>query len=113
MQLAWIIAFISFIVADVQASDMNDSEFNKFPWWSGVFSLLLNIVVFVVVASDTIHTYHVALTAYCAAGMVLSSIAIHSLIYWSYSSRQAAAGGFVLLAIIQVCKISRTSSKWS
>lgn len=98
--LAWIIAFAGFIAAAVQASD--DPGFNNFPWWSAIYSLLLNIFVFVIVASDTIHTYHVALTAYCAAGIVLTSVAIHALIYQESGARQAAAAGFVLLAIIQM-----------
>ncbi|KFH42196.1 High osmolarity signaling protein-like protein [Hapsidospora chrysogenum ATCC 11550] len=98
--LAWVIAFISFIVSAVQ--EVSDEErVNKFGWWSGVYALLLNIIVFVVVASDTIHTYHVAISSYCAVGLVLSSIAIQNLIYWPIGSRQASAAGFVLLAIIQ------------
>ncbi|KAF4124426.1 hypothetical protein GMORB2_5092 [Geosmithia morbida] len=98
--LAWIIAFIGFIVSAVEAED--DPGFNNFPWWSVIYSLLLNIFVFVIVASDTIHTYHVALTGYCSAGIVLTSVAIHALIYQQSGARQAAAAGFVLIAIIQM-----------
>jgi SHO1 osmosensor len=101
LQLAWVIAFISFIVSAVQEVP-EDERVNKFGWWSGVYALFLNIIVFVVVASDTIHTYHVAVSSYCAVGLVLSSVAIQNLIYWPIGSRQASAAGFVLLAIIQV-----------
>lgn len=73
-----------------------------FPWWSVMYALFLNIIVFVIVASDTIHTYHVALTSYCSGGMVLTSIAIHALIYGEGGSRQAAAAGFILLGIVQM-----------
>ncbi|KAL6857810.1 Transmembrane osmosensor [Amphichorda felina] len=96
---AWVIAFIAYIVAAVKAID--DPNFNRFPWWSIFYSLLLNIFVFVVIASDTIHTYHVALTSYCTAGMVLCSIAIHSLVYHPIPARQAAAAGFIILSIVQ------------
>lgn len=34
--------------------------------------------------------------------MVLNSVAIYSLIYSAVAARQAAAAGFVLLAIVQV-----------
>jgi SHO1 osmosensor len=107
--LAWIIAFAAFIAVAV-AEGARDVDYYKFPWWSAIYSLCLNIMVFVVVASDTIHTYHVAVTAYCAAGVVLTSIAIQPLIYNSNDgARQASAAGFVLLAMIQVCR--RPASK--
>jgi SHO1 osmosensor len=94
--LAWVIAFISIIVAQVQ-----DESFARFPWWSVMYSLLLNIIVFVIVASDTVHTYHVAVTGYCAAGLAIVSVGIHMTIFSSNGAQQAAATGLVLLAIIQ------------
>jgi len=104
--LAWVIAFIGLIVAHVEwASDESDargSEVNKFAWWSGVYGLFLILGIFVVVASDTIHTYHVALTGYCAAGMVLQTTAVHALIHSDKPSRQASAAGFVLLSMIMI-----------
>lgn len=98
--LAWIIAFAGFIAVAVESGE---TDYYKFPWWSAMYSLFLNIMVFVIVASDTIHTYHVAVTAYCAAGVVLTSIAIQPLIYNSGDgARQASAAGFVLLSMIQM-----------
>jgi SHO1 osmosensor len=101
--LVWFVAFISLIIAKVQTPP-NGRPPNEFAWWAGIYSLALIIGVFVVVASDTIHTYHVALTGYCAAGIVLTSSSVNSFIYESGSpARQASAAGFILLAMVQVC----------
>lgn len=59
--------------------------------------------VFVVVASDTTQTYHVALTGYLGAALALNSLTIHSLIYSANGARQAAGAGFILMAMVTVC----------
>lgn len=58
--------------------------------------------IFVVVASDSVHTYHVALTGYLAGGMVLVTSSVNSLVYSKNGSRQAAAAGFILLSMVVV-----------
>lgn len=63
---------------------------------------LLIPAVFVVVASDSIQTYHVALVGYMGAGLVLTSSSVNSLIYFSESARQAAGAGFILLSMVNV-----------
>lgn len=76
--------------------------FPKFVWWSIVFMFLLIPAVFVVVASDSIQTYHVALVGYMGAGLVLTSSSVNSLIYFSEGARQAAGAGFILLSMVNV-----------
>lgn len=76
--------------------------FPKFAWWSIVLMFFLIPAVFVVVASDSIQTYHVALVGYMGAGLVLTSSSVNSLIYYSEGSRQAAAAGFILLSMVNV-----------
>lgn len=61
--------------------------------------------VFVVVASDTAQTYHVALTGYLGAALSLNSLTIHSLIYSSNGARQAAGAGFILMAMVTVSSL--------
>lgn len=101
LQLAWFICFIATIFAQVnQKQDGN--ELNKFVWWALFYTLFFNIGVFVIVASDVVHTYHVALTGYASAGIVLTSSAVNSLIYSKSGAREAGAAGFLLLAIVDV-----------
>lgn len=71
-----------------------------------MYSLVMNIGIFVVVASDSIQTYHVAISSYVAAGLALTSVAINYVIYSGFGSRQAAAAGFILLAMIDVRGLS-------
>jgi SHO1 osmosensor len=98
-QLAWLIAFIACIISNVQ----EPQGFPKFPWWAVIYSLFQNIGIFVVVASDSIQTYHVAISSYVSAGLVLASSSVNVVIYSNYGSRQAVAAGFILLAMIDVC----------
>jgi SHO1 osmosensor len=64
--------------------------------------LVLLIGVFVVIASDSIQTYHVAVTGYLSAGLVLVTSSVNSLIYSAHGSRQAGAAGFILLSMVMV-----------
>ncbi|KAG5977558.1 UPF0327 protein [Claviceps digitariae] len=103
--LAWSITFISCIVAQIQTNsipiDLNpDKQFPSFAWWAVVYSLFLIIGIFVVVASDSIHTYHVAVTGYLAGGMVLVTSGVNSLVYAKSGAREAAAAGFILMSMV-------------
>jgi SHO1 osmosensor len=98
--LAWFITFITCIISKVQETD--DDPFPTFPWWGSVYSLLAIIGVFFVVASDSVHIYHVAMTGYLSAGLVLVTSAVNSLIYSKHGSWEAGAAGYVLLAIVMV-----------
>ncbi|VUC30377.1 unnamed protein product [Clonostachys rosea] len=99
--LVWLLAFAALIVVFVETTD-KDSLPSNFVWWSIAYDLFVILGVFVIVASDTIHTYHVALTAYCSAGMALTSIAVNSLIHSSEAAKQASAAGFILLAMLMI-----------
>lgn len=101
--LSWLISLIGSIIGQIN-SDPTDklNMFPKFVWWSIVFMFLLIPAVFIVVASDSIQTYHVALVGYMGAGLVLTSSSVNSLIYYSESARQAAGAGFILLSMVNI-----------
>ncbi|KAI1182465.1 hypothetical protein F5B17DRAFT_435588 [Nemania serpens] len=101
--LSWVISLVGCIIGQVN-SDPSDklNMFPKFAWWSIVLMFFLIPAVFVVVASDSIQTYHVALVGYMGAGLVLTSSSVNSLIYYSEGSRQAAAAGFILLSMVNI-----------
>lgn len=96
--LAWLVAFISCIVGQINYSD----SFPSFAWWAAVYTPFLIGGITVVVASDTIQIYHVAISSYLAVGLCLCSISVNTLIYQSISSWEAAGAGFILLSIVQI-----------
>ncbi|KAH6885415.1 hypothetical protein B0T10DRAFT_564190 [Thelonectria olida] len=98
--LAWCITFIGSIIGQIQ-SDGSDT-YPTYAWWACVYNLLLIIGVFVVVGSDSIHTYHVAVTGFLAAGIITVTSSINLLLYSNSGARQAAAAGFILLAMVVV-----------
>ncbi|KAH7037261.1 high osmolarity signaling protein SHO1 [Microdochium trichocladiopsis] len=102
--LAWIIAFISSIVAQVtQTTELKEkAPFQSFTWWAVVYMLFEVIGVTVVIAADAIQTYHVAIVGYVACGLVLTTSAVNSVIYSSIGARQAASAGFILLSVVNV-----------
>jgi SHO1 osmosensor len=57
-QLAWIIAFVSSIISDI------NSQFPNFAWWTLCFMFFCIVGVTVTVASDSERTYHVAVCAH-------------------------------------------------
>lgn len=96
-------AFVSLIAFYAMNSGDNDfPSMSSFTWWAVMYSLVLNVIVFCVVASDTVHTYHVAVTGYSAVGVALVSFSLQFNIFRSNAAQQAVATGLVLLAIIQV-----------
>ncbi|KAI0476197.1 osmosensor protein [Xylariaceae sp. FL0804] len=100
--LAWVISFIGSIVGQVNSTPGTDTEFPSFAWWAVVYQLFLIIGVFVVVAADSIQTYHIAIVGYLAAAEVLTSSSVNSLIYSSEGAREAAAAGFILLSMVNL-----------
>ncbi|KAL2131395.1 hypothetical protein VTI74DRAFT_5151 [Chaetomium olivicolor] len=96
--LAWIISFISTIVAHVQVP----FDFPLYTYWALVFYLAAIIGIFVVVASDSTQTYHVAVVGYLGCGLVLSTSATNGLIHTSHGAKEAAAAGFILLAMVTI-----------
>ena len=59
--------------------------------------------VFVVVASDSTQTYHIAVVGYLACGLVLSTSSVNGLVYSTNGANEAAAAGFILLSMVTVC----------
>lgn len=57
-QLAWIIAFVSSIIANIQV------DFPNLVWWATAYMLLCIIGVIVVIGSDTSLVYGVAVCPY-------------------------------------------------
>ncbi|KAF5017520.1 hypothetical protein F66182_10542, partial [Fusarium sp. NRRL 66182] len=103
--LAWFITFVACIIGRIDQNKNSPGDSGPFPtfvWWSCVYCLCLIVGVFTVIGSDSVHTYHVAVTGYLAAGIVLVSSSINSLIYSNSGAREAASAGFILLAMVIV-----------
>lgn len=94
--LAWIIAFISSIIADIKGA------FPNYSWFALVYMLCCIVGVAVVVASNTSMTYHVAIVGFLAAGIVLTSSTVNGLVYTSDGAKDAAAAGHILLAMVAI-----------
>jgi len=99
-QLAWIIAFISSIIAQVQSRG-----FPAYTWWTVVYMLFVIIGIFVTVASDSTNIYSVAIVGYLACGLVLTTSSVNALVYSPNGAREAAAAGFILLSMVTVCTL--------
>ena len=69
-----------------------------------VFYFFLIIGVFVVVASDTTQTYHIALVGYLSCGLILATSSVNGLVYSPNGAKEAAAAGFILLSMVTVCR---------
>lgn len=76
--------------------------FDNYSWFGIAFMLCLIIGIFVVVASDTAQTYHVAIVGFLAAGLIMTSVSVNELIYTSNGAKEAAAAGFILLSMVNV-----------
>ncbi|KAI1432480.1 hypothetical protein GGR50DRAFT_688909 [Xylaria sp. CBS 124048] len=96
--LSWLVCFVSSIIGQL---DLH-GDFPKFVWWSNMFMLLLIPAVFIVVASNSIQTYHVALVGYMGAGLVLTSSSVNSLLYSNNGALQAAGVGNIFLSIVNM-----------
>lgn len=97
-QLAWIISFVGSAIATAQTN----SKFPNYSWFTVAFMLCCIIGVFVVIASDTTQTYHVAIVGFLACGLVLTSSSVNSLIYSADSAKEATAAGHILLSMVNV-----------
>jgi len=63
------------------------------------------IGVFVVIASNTTETYRVAIVGFLAAGLVLTTSSVNSLVYSPEGAKEAAAAGHILLSMVAVSLI--------
>ncbi|KAL7269856.1 Transmembrane osmosensor [Rhizina undulata] len=96
---AWLIGFISQTIAD---ADPSIQEFPKFAWWSIIYELFCVLGVAIVVASDSVHKYHVAIVGFLAAGLVFTCSAANTFVYSVDAAMEAAGAGHILLSIIQI-----------
>jgi len=94
--LAWLIAFISSVIADIR------SPFPNYAWWGVVYMLFCILGVLVTVASDSTQTYSVAIVGFLAAGLVFTTSAVNSLVYSPDGAKEAAAAGHILLSMIAI-----------
>lgn len=95
--LAWIISFFGSVFSHIQTPN-----FPLYTWWTVVFYFLAIVGIFVVIASDSTQTYHVAIVGYLGCGLILSTSSVNTLIYTNNGAREAAAAGFILLAMVTI-----------
>ncbi|QSZ36976.1 hypothetical protein DSL72_009068 [Monilinia vaccinii-corymbosi] len=98
--LAWFIAFIGSILATVSHTP-NDGLPN-YSWFTIAYMICCIIGIYVVIASNTAQTYHVAIVGFLAAGLVLTSSSVNSLIYSSNGAKEATAAGHILLSMVNI-----------
>jgi SHO1 osmosensor len=68
-----------------------------------VYYFFMIIGVFIVVASDTTQTYHVAIVGFLSCGLVMATSSVNNLVYNSNGAKEAVAAGFILLSMVSVC----------
>lgn len=96
--LAWVISFFATIFAHIQIP----FEFPLFVYWTIVFYAFAIPLIFIVIASDSTQTYHVAICSYLGGGMVLSTSSVNGLIHVNNAAREAASAGFILLSMVTI-----------
>ncbi|ORY83221.1 hypothetical protein BCR37DRAFT_346388 [Protomyces lactucae-debilis] len=95
--IGWVIAFASSI-----ASDVDSANFSHFAWWAVMYELALILGVTVCVLYNTYEKHKVALAAYAALGVALSSSTCNALIYSDEGAEQAVAVGHIFLSIVNL-----------
>lgn len=95
--LAWFIAFVGSVIATA-----GKDGFPNYSWFGNAYMLCCIIGVFVVIASDTTQTYHVAVVGYLACGLVLTSSTVNDTIYSSNGAKEATAAGHILLSMVNI-----------
>ncbi|EXJ79655.1 SHO1 osmosensor [Capronia epimyces CBS 606.96] len=94
--LAWLIAFISSIVANIQ------DPFPKYAWWTVAYMLCCILGILFVFATNSSNTYAIAIVGYLAAGLVMTTSAVNSLVYQPQGAMEAAAAGHILLSMVAI-----------
>ncbi|CAG8975342.1 hypothetical protein HYALB_00005672 [Hymenoscyphus albidus] len=97
--LAWFIAFVGSVIATAAKLD---PAFPNYSWFAIAYMLCAIIAVFVVIASDTTQTYHVAIVGYLACGLVLTTSSVNSTIYSPNGAKEATAAGHILLSMVNI-----------
>ncbi|RMD39885.1 hypothetical protein DV735_g5238, partial [Chaetothyriales sp. CBS 134920] len=94
--LAWIITFVASVIANIQ------NPYPKYAWWTIAYMLCCIVGIFIVFATDSASHYSLAIVGYLAAGLVMTTSAVNSLVYQPESTDEAAAAGFILLSMINI-----------
>jgi len=97
--LAWLIAFIG---SAIVTAEHVQPDFPNYSWFGVAYMLVVIIGIFVVVASDTAQTYHVAIVGFLACGLVLTSSSVNALVYSSNGAKEATAAGHILLSMVNI-----------
>ncbi|KAJ5176692.1 High osmolarity signaling protein sho1 [Penicillium canariense] len=92
--LAWLIAFISSIIADLQ------TDYPNYSWWAACYMFCLIVGLIVTFGTDTCNVYGVAIVGYLACGLVLTSLSANNTVYGNQGAMQAAGAGFILLSMV-------------
>lgn len=100
--LAWLIAFVSSVIAALHSRGDRSNPFPNYVWWTNVYMFFCIIGVIAAVVAGAVHTYHVAIVGFMSAGIVLTSSAVQALVYSSDPRREAAAAGHILLSMITI-----------
>lgn len=113
-QLAWLIAFIASIIANLQVI------FPNLVWWTIAYTLCCIVGLIVVMGTDTGLVYGGAVchswstrigsnctnrrqvVGYLSYGLVLSTLAVNSLVTQPQAAKQAGGAGFILLSMVIV-----------
>ncbi|KAK5093727.1 Transmembrane osmosensor [Exophiala xenobiotica] len=94
--LAWLIAFLASVIADIQ------ELYPKYAWWTIAYMFCCIVGITIVFAADAANHYAIAIVGYLAAGLVMTTSAVSTLIYQNAGTMQAAAAGFILLSMISI-----------
>ncbi|KAI2793775.1 High osmolarity signaling protein sho1 [Penicillium oxalicum] len=92
--LAWLIAFISSVIADIQ------TKYPNYAWWAICYMFCVTVGLIITFGTDTGNVYGVAIVGYLACGLVLTSLAANNTVYASQGAMQAAGAGFILLSMV-------------
>ncbi|KAJ5906847.1 High osmolarity signaling protein sho1 [Penicillium subrubescens] len=92
--LAWLIAFISSIIADIQ------TDYPNYSWWANCYMFCLIVGIIITFGTDTCNVYGVAIVGYLACGLVLTSLSANNTVYGNQGALQAAGAGFILLSMV-------------
>ncbi|QIW94968.1 hypothetical protein AMS68_000486 [Peltaster fructicola] len=102
----WLIAFCSSIYSVAKGN-----PYPNFAWWALAYMFCCIIGVIAAVGLDAIYTYHVAIVGFLAAGLVITTSSVNSLIYNSEAAKEAAAAGFILLSMVAIVWIFQYGSQ--
>jgi SHO1 osmosensor len=94
--LAWLIAFVSSIIADLQ------TDYPNYSWWAICYMFCVIVGLVVAFGTDTCNVYGVAIVGYLGCGLVLTSLSANNTVYGNQGALQAAGAGFILLSMVIV-----------